>query len=306
MNYLTAAEELIEHLKSENDQLQGRVNVLTSEVCSIRVAKDQKVAEYQRLLVEESKKILGCALSSDEALSEEVERLRKLQQERTSGDLNNNSKVMAEDDQFRATSNSSSRRMTRKHMQREGTSGDLNDNRKVIAEDDQFGAISNSTSRRTTGKRSKQDELEKEARFKSSENIEGNSVARESAQNLCKETASGKLECNTKTNDQSGLRKSDHWLIQALFEYALGMKLSTDHQTGQICLSALHQSSGYSFSLTWISKALEEEAELLDHVLSLGTFERVAPEWIREDIMFSPTMCPVFFERVSRVVKLNH
>ncbi|KAE9590469.1 hypothetical protein Lal_00023138 [Lupinus albus] len=299
MNYLTAAEELIEHLKNENDQLQGRVDVLRSEVCTIRVAIDQKVAEYQRLLVEESKK--------NEALSEEVEKLRKMQQERTFGDLNNNSKVMAEDSQFRTTSNSSSRRTIRKRMQQERTSGDLNDNSKAIAEDDQFGAISSSPYRGMTRKRDKQDELEKEARIKSCKNSDGNFVARESAQNFFKETAPGKLlECSTKTNDQSGLQKSGHWLIQALFEYALGMKLSADHQTGQICLSALHLSSGYSFGLTWISKAAEEEAELLYHVVSLGTFERVAPEWMREDIMFSPTMCPLFFERVSRVIKLNH
>ncbi|XP_061339654.1 uncharacterized protein LOC133286276 isoform X2 [Gastrolobium bilobum] len=258
MNYLS--EELIEHLKSENDQLHEKVNDLISEVASVRLAKDKQVAEYQRLLMEESKK--------NEALSEEVEKLQKLQQEGTSGDLNNNSKVIAEDDQFKAISNSSSRRMMRK--------------------------------------RSRKDALEEEARFISRENVEGNSLERESTQNFCKEP----LECCTRTNDQSGVDLQEsgncYWLIQALFEYALGMKLSTDYQTGRICLSALHQSSGYSFNLTWISKAPGEEAELLYHVLSLGTFERVAPEWMREDIMFSPTMCPIFFERVSHVIKLNH
>ncbi|OIV92552.1 hypothetical protein TanjilG_02315 [Lupinus angustifolius] len=152
-------------------------------------------------------------------------------------------------------------------MQQEGTSGDLNDNSKVIAEDDLFGAISNSPSRGMTRKHSKRDELENEARFKSCGNSDGNSVARESAQSFCKETASGKLlECSTKTNDQS--------VTVGLF------KLFSDHQTQQLCLSALH--------------------------LSSGTFERVASEWMREDIMFSPYMCPVFFERVSRVIKLNH
>jgi len=45
-----------------------------------------------------------------------------------------------------------------------------------------------------------------------------------------------------------GLHESGHGngLIQVLFEYALGMKLSTDYQTGRICMSALHQSSGNS------------------------------------------------------------
>ncbi|KAK7259264.1 hypothetical protein RIF29_24866 [Crotalaria pallida] len=278
MNFLNASEEFIEHLKSENDQLHGQVNELRSEVGSIRVAKDKlvaenqrllmEVAEYQRCLMEERTKRFGCELSADEALSEEVEKLRKLQQERTYGALNNNSRGVAEDGHFRATSNSSSRRMTRKRVQQEGTSGDLNDNSKTIPEDDQSGAIFDSPSRRMTRRRGKQDELEKEARFISCDNSEGSPVARESTQNLCKETASGKLlECGTKANenDQSGLQKSDHcdWIIQTLFEFALGMKLSADHQTGQICLSALHQSSGYSFSLTWISKAPEEEAELL-------------------------------------------
>ncbi|XP_019456102.1 PREDICTED: uncharacterized protein LOC109356923 [Lupinus angustifolius] len=302
MNYLTASEELIEHLKSENDKLHEELNELRSEVGSIRIAKDKQVAEYQKLLMEESKK--------NEALSEEVEKLRKLQLEITSGDLNNNSKIMAADHQLRATSNSSSRKMTRKRMLQEGTSGNLNDNSMVIAENDHFGSISNTPSRRMTRSRRKQDEQEKEARFIISyENSEGSAVARQSTENVSKDTTSAKLlEFCTEANDQSGLQKTDNcnWLIQALFEYALGMKLSTDHQTEQICLSALHQSSGYSFSLTWICKSPEEEAELLYHVQSLGTFERVAPEWMREDIMFSPTMCPIFFERVSRVIKLNH
>jgi len=45
------------------------------------------------------------------------------------------------------------------------------------------------------------------------------------------------------------LQESGHdgnWLIQVLFEYVLGMKLSIDYQTERICLSALHQSSGNS------------------------------------------------------------
>lgn len=63
--------------------------------------------------------------------------------------------------------------------------------------------------------------------------------------------------------------------------------------------------SGYSFSLTWINNS-KAEPELLYRLLSLGTFERVAPEWMRDVMMFSRSMCPIFFERVSRVIKLNH
>ncbi|KAL2330434.1 hypothetical protein Fmac_018015 [Flemingia macrophylla] len=221
VNFLSAAEELIEHLRSEKEELLDQVNDLRTELASLRTAKDKQVVDYQRLLMEESEK--------NEALSKEVESLLKLIQKGTSHNLNNNS----------------------------------------------------------------------------------NFVERESMQNASRETSSGELlECCNKTNDQSGIDLQEsgqgNWLIQVLFEYALGMKLSTDYQSGRICLSALHQSSGYSFSLSWISKSPGEEAELLYHVLSLGTFERVAPEWMREDIMFSPSMLPIFFERVSHVVKLNH
>ncbi|KAK7394880.1 hypothetical protein VNO78_15421 [Psophocarpus tetragonolobus] len=259
LNFLSAAEDFIEHCKSEKEELLGQVNELRTELASLRAAKDKELADYQMLLMKEREK--------NEDLTEEVGKLLMLHQEGTSRDLNNNSKIMTVDDQFKA--NSSVKR---------------------------------------TRKRTRQIALEKDARSISFENDEGNSAERESMQNTCKETASGK--CSTKVNDQSGidLQESGHgnWLIQVLFEYALGMKLSTDYQTGRICLSALHQSSGYSFSLSWISKSPgEDEAELLYHVISLGTFERVAPEWMREDIMFSPSMCPIFFERVSRVIKLN-
>lgn len=88
---------------------------------------------------------------ADEALFEEVAKLQKQLKEGTSGDLNNNSKVMNKDDQFKDTSNCSSVRMTRKRM--------------------------------------RQVALEKEARFISCENDEGNSVERESTQNFHKETA---------------------------------------------------------------------------------------------------------------------
>ncbi|MED6160175.1 hypothetical protein PIB30_048844 [Stylosanthes scabra] len=269
MKCLSAAEELIEHLKSEKDQLHDQLNELRNEVSSVRLAKLKEVADYQNLFLEEKKK--------NEALTEEVEKLLKQKQQRTSRFISN-SDVMEENGQLTAIPNSLER-----------------------------------SSVRMTRKRSRQAALEKESSFISSENREGDSVVRESMQNICKEMVSGKkklLESCTEVNDQSGVPSTQNdncnWLIRELFEHALGMKLSVQYQTGSISLSALHQSSGYSFTLTWISKAAEEEAELMYHVLSLGTFERVAPEWMREDIMFSPTMCSIFFERVSHVIKLHH
>ncbi|XP_028778044.1 uncharacterized protein LOC114734590 [Neltuma alba] len=260
MKFMSAAEDLIEHLKSENNQLHEQVNDLRSEVASIRLAKDKEVADYQRIVMEESKK--------NEALIEEIGRFQKLHQDGSSGNLKQINNKMHEDDELRAISITSSIRRTRK--------------------------------------RTRNDASEEIDRSKPCGNAENNSVARDSAaQNLCNETAIGELMCGSGAGDQSGVNLQErNWLVQALFEHVLGMKLSTDHQTERVCISALHQSSGYSFSLTWVSKAPGEEAELLYHVVSLGTFERVAPEWMREDIMFSTSMCPTFFERVSRVIKL--
>ncbi|PPS05501.1 hypothetical protein GOBAR_AA15135 [Gossypium barbadense] len=52
---MEAAEELIQHLKSENDKLNAEVNELRSEVASIS-SKDKQCVEYQKLLIEESQK----------------------------------------------------------------------------------------------------------------------------------------------------------------------------------------------------------------------------------------------------------
>ncbi|XP_011072058.1 uncharacterized protein LOC105157350 isoform X2 [Sesamum indicum] len=91
-------------------------------------------------------------------------------------------------------------------------------------------------------------------------------------------------------------------VFQYLVEFVVGMKISPLAQSNELCILAHHQSSGYSFSLTWINTG-GGEVEVVYRVLSLGTFERVAPEWMKETLIFSTSMCNVFFERVSRVIK---
>ncbi|CAK8542232.1 unnamed protein product [Lathyrus sativus] len=272
--FVSASEQLIDHLRNEYDKVLEHNNDLVNELTSIRLAKDNQLIDLQKLLGEETKK--------SEALLEEVEKLQKLLKEGTlkegtSGDLNNSNKIKSN------TSNNSSVRMTRKRMRQE------------------------------------QDALDKEARIIPfpCEVDEGNSVERESTRSFLKENASSKLlePSTSKVNDQSGscidLQESGHssWLAHALFEYTLGMKLSFDNQTGRSCLFA-NQSTGFSFSLSWIGKTPGEEAgddaELLYQVESLGMLERLVPEWMAEDIKFSPTMCPIFFERVLRVINLKY
>ncbi|XP_040990980.1 uncharacterized protein LOC121238212, partial [Juglans microcarpa x Juglans regia] len=264
VTYVNAAEELIQHLKNENDQLRAQVDDLRSEVASIRSTKDEQFSEYQKCLVEENQK--------NKVLSEEVEKLRKLQQE----DI-----VCTPKD-------------------------GRNDNGQLIVPRDAhvISEVSNSSSR-------------KRSRMFGSENQEDDAMQRESEKNLSKETVSSSVfvnvqqpECCRRTIDTSGggLNEcgSAYCLFQAFVEYLVDMKLSVVNQTEGMSISALHQSSGYSFSLTWIDKPSGKGAELLYRVLSLGTFERIAPEWMREVIIFSTSMCPIFFERVSRVIKLHH
>ncbi|KAK4607347.1 hypothetical protein RGQ29_001255 [Quercus rubra] len=266
VTYVNAAEELIQHLKNENDQLRAQVDDLRSEVSSIRSAKDDQFTEFQNRLMEESQK--------NKALSEEVEKLSVLQLEGNFG----SSRVGRNDN------------------------GRLNTPRVTRS-------VSNSSYRIMTRKRS---------RLLSSESQDdAMQVQQESEKNLLTETVpSGALlnvqqpECCRRTANTSGggmnERGSVNCLFQAFVEYLVGMKLSAVTQTEGMSISALHQSSGYSFSLTWVDKAAGEEAELLYRVSSLGTFERVAPEWMREVILFSTSMCPIFFERVSRVIRLHH
>ncbi|XP_009145686.1 uncharacterized protein LOC103869361 isoform X2 [Brassica rapa] len=91
--------------------------------------------------------------------------------------------------------------------------------------------------------------------------------------------------------------------FQALSEQLTGMKLSTNNEGERVCIIASHPSSGLSFSLTLVDNSTGEEAELLYNVVSLGTFERVVPNWMRDVIKFNTSMTPLFFERVSRVIK---
>ncbi|XP_059593603.1 uncharacterized protein LOC100854476 isoform X3 [Vitis vinifera] len=274
-----SADELIEHLRNENGKLLEQVAELRSEVASIRSTKDEEYSKYQNILMEENQK--------NKELSEEIERLRNLQRVglcySSKIDKNENGQLstpgVAQVGRV-DTSNASAISMARKRRRRSGP-------------EEKEGASSQSVSGQVV--------LSRE---------------RESAKDLSKETLSSGIlvdvqqaGCCRRNIDSSGDDINDtspaSCLFQALVEFLVGMKLSAVREPDGKCISALHQSSGYSFSLTWVNKAAGEEMELLYRVQSLGTFERVAPGWMRDVLMFSTNMCPVFFERVSRVIKLH-
>ncbi|XP_057479975.1 uncharacterized protein LOC130767208 isoform X1 [Actinidia eriantha] len=298
MKYASAADELIEHLRNENERLKAQISNFRSEVTSIRSTKDQQHAEYQKLLTEEIQKTLtsmsfvvqfrASGLTTQDQckqLSVEIQRLKNLQGEglfcnlredhTKSREPNTSGSSQVESDIL----NNSDVNVRRKRSRHYGTTAEVTVTPCTV------------------------DQLE-------------HTPVRESASDLSKQTVSRETGliidqpecCRRKINLSGGcadITGSPNCMFQDLIECLVGMKLSTVAQTDGICISAVHQSSGYSFSLKWVNKAGRDEAELLYCVSSLGTFERVAPEWMREVVMFSMRMCPIFFERLSRVIELH-
>ncbi|XP_022731702.1 uncharacterized protein LOC111286146 isoform X2 [Durio zibethinus] len=270
LSYVAVAEELIQHLKSENNKLHAEVNELRSEVASVISSKDKQCADYQKLLIEENQK--------NKALSEEVNRLQNLHQEgHVKGGKRDNIPIISPGSAQVASEKvfgSPTQMMPRKRSRKSATE----------TEDSMITPGSANCNVTTLSALA--------------EDLSGNASSREVLMHVqLPECCKGSLGANAPA--------SDNCLFQALIECLVGMKISAVNKTEGLCISALHQSSGYSFSLTWINRAAGEESELLYRVSSLGTFERVAPEWMRDVIMFSTNMCPVFFERVARVIKFH-
>ncbi|KAH7841790.1 hypothetical protein Vadar_034408 [Vaccinium darrowii] len=248
-------DELVEHLRNEKGRLHEEIDNLRREADSIRFTKDARNAEYQKLLMEEKQK--------NNQLSEEIERLRNLQREglccsAREGNTENGQLNMSGSSQVGSgILNDSDRNVTKKRSRHNGTAADI-------------------TVAPCAG-----DLLE-------------HASGRESASDLPKKTVSsgtsivGQTECCRRKIDLSGgdtnVTGPAKCMFHDLIEFLVSMKLSTIPQTDGRCISAVHQSSGYSFSLTLVSNNAGD-VELLYRVLSLGTFERVAPEWMKEEVL---------------------
>ncbi|KAJ0561231.1 hypothetical protein HanHA300_Chr06g0220571 [Helianthus annuus] len=91
-------------------------------------------------------------------------------------------------------------------------------------------------------------------------------------------------------------------MFQELVECLVDLKFSVGTSSDDtIQITAVHESSGYTFSLGWVknNRPGEEEMMMIYRVSTLGTFERVAPEWMRDVILFSNSMLRTFFTRLS-------
>lgn len=275
LNYASVAEEMIQYLKDENDRLRKQASDLRSEAASIRSTMDEQCAEYQKLLMEENQK--------NKILNEEVEKLQNQLQyglpcNSKDGNNDNVQLNMLETAQVTPEERSiaSTRRMVRKRnrearekMEEEITHGG-ND---IVGYNDREEKSAKRSSKGTVSR----GDLPNDQQLESCERI------------LYRSAESGPA----------------NFQFQALLEYLVGMKLSAVNQNDEVCISALHQSSGFAFTLTWMKNEAVEEPELLYRVLTLGTFERVAPEWMRSVLMFSMRMWPIFFERLACVIKLH-
>ncbi|XP_073281465.1 uncharacterized protein [Primulina huaijiensis] len=297
MNYVAAADEMIEYLKSENDKLheqiddlksenhnlRGQVDDLKSGLADTRSSSDEQHIQCQKLLMEENQKkpnytvtnpgkwklsfnlnMLGYSKTVDKELSKEISKLWKLELQECS-----NCPVNQEIESEQLTSHQDSAA--------EGTSS------KYVL--------------RSAKKR----KLERITEGTANAHVDGE----HGRPTDCAPLSIQQRACQMKINSPGGDATDSnavYCLFQCLVESVHGMKFSPHKQSSRPCIQALHQSSGYSFSLTWVPNT-HGEAELVYRVLSLGTFEKVAPEWMREMLMFSTSMCNIFFERLSRVIK---
>ncbi|XP_055806572.1 uncharacterized protein LOC129875157 [Solanum dulcamara] len=263
VNYVTAADEIIEYLRSETDRLREQVNELRREMTSMRSAKDEEKIQYQKLLMEENLK--------NKELRDEIQRFQQLDQEGTcfnaSNDKGKSRQIITVGDSLPDALDGST--ITNKKHRRQSL---------LIVQDTHTLSPMEELLNRTEQPSTSSYRYTEPACCRRNVYIPGDGAADISP-----------ASC----------------IFQDLVQWLVGMKFSTVTENEELCISALHESSGLSFSLT-LTKNASTEPELVYRVLSLGTFERVAPEWMRDTIMFSPNMCPLFFQRVSRVIKLSY
>ncbi|XP_069150634.1 uncharacterized protein [Solanum lycopersicum] len=241
VNYVAAADAVIDHLRSETDRLKEQVNELRSEMTSMRSANDEEMIRYQKLLMEENLK--------NTELRDEIQRLQQHDQQGTCFNASNDkgkSRQIITDGDFLPDALDDSTITNKKHFRQS----------LLIVQDTHTPSPMEELPNRPEQPSTSSYKYTKPACCRRNVDISGDSAA-DISPALC--------------------------IFQDLVQWLVGL----------------------SFSLT-LTKNASAEPELVYRVLSLGTFERVAPEWMRDTIMFSPNMCPLFFQRVSRVIKLSY
>ncbi|GLJ15965.1 hypothetical protein SUGI_0264060 [Cryptomeria japonica] len=95
-------------------------------------------------------------------------------------------------------------------------------------------------------------------------------------------------------------------LFQMLLQCMLGLQFSTVNERDGLEVLVLHESSGFSFKLKYLSAEddikLRENGQILYCSVSLGTLQKIAPDWMKEEIVFSMGQANLFFDRILQVV----
>ncbi|KAL8147716.1 hypothetical protein AgCh_005152 [Apium graveolens] len=352
-----AADELLQQYRIENDRLVAENEDLRSELALTRSSMDDKIAEYQKLLMEENQKRTVNELSSHcvqeenklnrektdtvciSTISKLNKRMRFKEKEIAIGTLQPR-KAKTYKDGFTCFFCKKSGHVKRKcprlaawrmkkekellqeterlqSLQREGlccifryekNEKPSSPDRSLVGSDPLNKLAAKKRKVSTSGACSKtvdiqsgDGELDQSALKDSSEQLSKRSRFSENLQGSDQPKC-----CKQKTSlsgDDENVPGNTICMFQELVECLVGMKVCIDTKADETCISAIHQLSGYSFSLTWIKNSQGDD-ELLYRVLSLGTIENIALEWMKEMIMFNMKMLPVFFEKMSRVVKL--
>ncbi|XP_077231688.1 uncharacterized protein LOC143864763 isoform X2 [Tasmannia lanceolata] len=231
MNYVSAAEDMIEHLKSENDRLRAQINDLTDQMASNRSGKEYQYAEYQKLLIEETQKT--------KVLNEEVERLRNLLPQSQSKSPSRGLQVKSSDLSIGSVGKKRVKPCTR-HFEIHTEEAEV-----MVKETE-----SDLLSIGSVGKK----RLKPCTRHFEIHTEEAEVIVKETESDPSKRLSTNdsfeskhQPECCRRNNPSSGNGVNDtghaNCLFQNLLECIVGMKVCTVNQT-EGCLSVLHQSSG--------------------------------------------------------------
>uniref|UniRef100_A0A0E0JGY5 DUF7806 domain-containing protein n=1 Tax=Oryza punctata TaxID=4537 RepID=A0A0E0JGY5_ORYPU len=112
------------------------------------------------------------------------------------------------------------------------------------------------------------------------------------------------LDCCRRHMGTSGSvteESSSTCIFHMLTESIVGMKFEVKNKKEGFSLSVSHEASGYNFTLTWVDQP--GGGEWSYQYSSLGTLDRIAMEWMKEDIKFSTAMCPEFFKQIARILR---
>lgn len=299
-----AADKLLELHKKENDRLQSE---LISTLALNRVRQlEHKNAECQNdLLVERSKNL---------ALTKEVKRLQLLLSEHE-----NTSK------QNQGIDHSCQDNNTQCFPSHEGTHSCSQDKSVVLHPEGHESIVDLSCIGSKTFLKHFASSRLKEASVQTEmvENIclsccsESRATVEEpESRLLCSEAARKSTKVSTQVDKQNredavkgdapneGCVRANR-LFQTLLQCMVGLKFTIVEEGNQLQLSILHESSGYSFKLKYVSVEddphFRENGELLYHTVTLGTLQKIAPDWMKEDIIFSIGQVDIFFDRILQV-----